>query len=96
MVCPVIDPPGLAIMAKGMYEVGRLATLIQELSYMLNAIVSEETFEGDDDSPLPDLLRDNVDALLDTLLKMVEEEAEEIRDGALGSPAVETKALPGH
>jgi hypothetical protein len=34
--------------------------------------------EGDD-SPLPGLLADNVDAILDTLLRMVEEESEEVR-----------------
>ena len=65
---------------KGMYEVGRLACLVQDLDCMLYCVCAEQEWEGDENSPLPDLLAANVNELLDTLLQMVEEEAQELRD----------------
>lgn len=69
----------LGRLAKGMYEVSRLACLVQELSYMLYTVVGEEEWEEDRDSQLPELVEENINSLLDTLVQMVEEESEEIR-----------------
>jgi hypothetical protein len=65
---------------KGLYEAGQLACLIQEMGYMLFCIVSEQEWEKDADSPLPAMLEDNVNDLLDSLVAMVAEESDELRD----------------
>ena len=80
----------LGRLAKGLWDVGRLAEVIQTLSYMLSSIQYEEEMEKDEDSALPEMLKENVNSLLDTLIAMVEEEAEELREGttAMNVPAV--------
>ena len=70
----------LGKLAKSLWDVGRLAEIVQALSYMCYNQIMEEELEEDADSPLPSLLAENVDTLLDTLLQMVEEEAQEVRD----------------
>jgi len=65
---------------KGMSEVSRLAELIQYLGFLVYDSISEQRWEGDDDSPLPALLEQDCANLLDTLLRMVEEESEEMRE----------------
>ena len=70
----------LGKLAKGLYEVSRLAGLIEELGWLCYGVVAEQQGEGDDDSPLPEMLAANVDTMLDTLLSMVEEESQEMKD----------------
>jgi hypothetical protein len=66
--------------AKGMYEVGRLACCIEEIGYMVYQCQMEQEWEEDFDSKIPSELADNVSSLLDTLLAMAAEEAEELRE----------------
>ncbi len=66
-------------LTKGLFEVSRLAMLINEFSYLLNGVVNEEEWEKDADAPTPGLLADNIESMLDTLLTMVESESEELR-----------------
>jgi hypothetical protein len=68
----------LGQMAKGLSEVSRLSEVIQGLCYLAYNVTEESEWEGDE-SPLPGLLAANVDGLLATLLRMVEEESEELR-----------------
>ena len=70
----------LAKLAKGMYNVGRLACFVEELGYMVYNTIAEEEWEEDTDSPLPTMLADNVHELLDTLVQMVQEESSELRE----------------
>ena len=70
----------LGRLSKGMYEVSRLAECVSGLGYLLYGVVCEQEYEGDDESPLPELLAANVNGLLDTLIQMAQEEAEEMRD----------------
>jgi hypothetical protein len=65
---------------KGMCEVSNLSWLIQDLSCLVCQVINEQEYEGDDTSPLPGMLEANVDALLDSLIAMVAEEADELRD----------------
>jgi hypothetical protein len=68
-----------ADLEKGMYEVGQLACLVQQLSYLVYAAVYEREQEQDG-SLLPQDLTENVDALLDTLVAMLAEEAGELSE----------------
>ena len=68
----------LGKLSKGMWEVARLASLLDDASWLVFAIASEQEFEGDEDSPLPDMMAENVSALTETLLEMVDEEAREL------------------
>jgi hypothetical protein len=63
-----------------MCEVSNLSWLIQDLSCLVCQVINEQEYEGDDTSPLPGMLEANVDALLDSLIAMVAEEADELRD----------------
>ena len=74
----------LGRLAKGMATVSRLAMLINEFAYLLAEVTSEEEREGGG-SPLPALVAADVDRMLDTLLIMVEAEAEEIRENPTGT-----------
>lgn len=65
---------------KGMCEVSGLARLVEELGWLCYGVCAEQQWEGDNESPLPDMLSDNIEALLDTLLSMVEEESQEMRE----------------
>ena len=68
----------LGRLAKGFSQVSQLSQIVEALAYLVYSTAGESEMEGDD-SPLPGLLADNVDAILDTLLRMVEEESEEVR-----------------
>ena len=67
-------------LAKGMYEVSRLAQLVDCVCCLFHQIASEQQWEGDLDSPLPSMLSENCSDLLDTLVAMVAEEGGEERD----------------
>ena len=69
----------LGRMRKGMYEVSALAQIIQELVYLIYNVVQEQQWEEDSDSPLPGMFAESLEPILSTLLAMVEEESEEIR-----------------
>jgi hypothetical protein len=68
----------LGRLTKGFSQVSQLSQIVEALGYLVYSTAGESEMEGDD-SPLPGLLADNVDAILDTLLRMVEEESEEVR-----------------
>jgi hypothetical protein len=70
----------LGKLAKGMYEVSRLAEYVQGLSYILFSVVSEQEWEEDTDSPLPAHLQENVNDLVDILVEMVQEESQELKE----------------
>ena len=70
----------LGKLAKGMYEVSALAECVDRISFMVYQVQNEQEWEKDADSPLPLMLADNVNDLLDTLLAMVQEESTEMRD----------------
>lgn len=71
----------LGRLRKGMREVSYLAGSIDNLSYVFYGVCAEQEWEGDADSPLPDMLAGNVIALLDTLVEMAAEETAEMREG---------------
>ena len=62
---------------KGMFEVARLAGLIQELQWLQECCASEADWEGDN-SPIPAELRNIILALSGTLKGMVAEETKEL------------------
>lgn len=70
----------LGRVAKGMFEVSRLAQVVDGLASLCHGVCWEQEWEGDLDSPLPGMLGDNVGALLDTLVALVAEETCELRD----------------
>lgn len=63
---------------KGMYEVSRMAELLQDSQYLIHAICCEQEWEGDNDSALPEMLAENISDLAETLIAMVNEEAKEL------------------
>jgi hypothetical protein len=69
----------LGRLQKGLCEVSRLADYVNGLSYLVYCCINEQEYEGDADSPLPEMLAGNVDSMLTTLLAMVQEESEELR-----------------
>jgi hypothetical protein len=66
--------PGLA---KGMYDVSRFASLLQDVCWLWQDSIWEADFEGDD-SELPDELRGHIESLAETFLAMAEEEVKEL------------------
>ena len=70
----------LGKLAKGMNEVSRLAYGIDNLASLAYSICMEQEWEGDDDSQLPEMLAENVEALAQTLVAMVDEESRELVD----------------
>jgi hypothetical protein len=64
---------------KGLYSVGRLASLLADLNYLQQDSMWEEQSEGDG-STVPDQLKANVAALCATLKNMVAEETTELFD----------------
>lgn len=71
-------------LAKGMYEVSRLACSIQDLAYMVCSVYFEQQYEQDAESKVAAKLADNVNGLLDTFLEYAEEEANEMREELAG------------
>ena len=63
---------------KGMWEVSRMACTLEDVACLVFGVAAEQDWEGDEDSPLPEMLADNVAALTETLLAMVEEETSEM------------------
>ena len=70
----------LGQLAKGMFEVSRLAQHVNCLADMLCCVTCEQEWERDENSPVPAMLEANVNALLDTLVEMVAEETQELRE----------------
>jgi hypothetical protein len=70
----------LAKLQKGMCEISHLACVVNELSNLVYCVVAEQEWEQDETSPLPGMLEESVDQLLDTLVAMAQEEADELRD----------------
>jgi len=69
----------LGKLAKGMHEVSWLARNVNELAYLVYCVCDEQDFEEDESSPLPAMLAENVSGLLDSLVAMAQEEAQELR-----------------
>lgn len=63
---------------KGLYDVGRLAEIVQSLDYMCQSAESEREWEGDD-SDMPERLREACNSLGQILIEMAEEEVGELR-----------------
>lgn len=63
--------------SKGLYDVGRLADLVQSLAWLQQSAKYERDAE-DDGSTVPDQLCDAVAGLLDTLESMIGEEGDEL------------------
>jgi hypothetical protein len=70
-----------ADLVKGMYEVGRLADLLQSLCYMQSSAVYERNREMDQ-STLPEDLLSDLESLAETFLTMADEEAKELIEAA--------------
>jgi hypothetical protein len=70
----------LGKLAKGMCEVSNLSWLVQDVACLCSSVCAEQEWEGDTSSPLPGMLETAVGHLLDTLIAMVAEESEELRD----------------
>lgn len=68
----------LGKLAKGMFEVSRLSVAIEELAWLFYGVVSEQEFELDTESELPEMLGENISSLTETLLQMVDEETREL------------------
>jgi len=64
-------------LAKGMWEVGQLAELLAELSWLRNSAIYEREFEGDE-STLPEDLQADLESLIETFSRMAEEETKEL------------------
>jgi hypothetical protein len=62
---------------KGLYEVSRFASLLQDLAYLRISAVYERDSEGDE-SALPEDLLQDLEALAETFLAMAEEETKEL------------------
>ena len=71
---------------KSLYDVGGLATALQNLEFLRAALSREAEFE-DDDSPVPDRLRGVMAELGDVLKEVVQEETDELL--AMSAPADE-------
>lgn len=65
---------------KGMFEVSSLACAIQNIACLVYGVAAEQEWEMDEDSNTPEMLADNVEALTETLLEMVEEETRELNE----------------
>lgn len=70
----------LGKLAKGMCEVSNLSWMVQDLACLCHSVCCEQEWEGDETSPLPGMLETEVGHLLDTLVAMVAEESDELRD----------------
>lgn len=66
------------MLTKGLWHVSRLACSLEDIACLLSSVVWEQEWEPDEDSKLPEMLRENVTALAATLVTMVNEETEEL------------------
>lgn len=71
------EPAKDAGVKKGMYSVGRLAELLEELNWLRESVAAEADREGDN-SPLPAQLRSAASILCEILRNMVAEETTEM------------------
>ncbi len=69
---------GKTQLGKGMWEVSRMACAVENIAELLYGVCCEQEWELDTDSELPAMLADNVEALAETLLAMVDEETREL------------------
>jgi hypothetical protein len=69
-----------ALIEKTLYDIGRVACIIDELKWVKECIVMEEALEQDN-SPLPAAATEALDTLCKFLLAMVKEEVDEIMSG---------------
>src|SRR6266478_1720075 len=65
-------------LAKGMWEVSRLACSLEEMACLVYSVACEQEYELDENSQLPEMLAGNVAALTQTLVAMVDEETREM------------------
>lgn len=68
-------------MKKGMYDVSRFASILQDFAYLRIAAEYERDREGDESS-LPEDLQQDLEALAETFLAMAEEESTELTTAA--------------
>ena len=67
-----------ASLHKGMWEVSRLACTLEDLACLVFSVCCEQEYELDEDSALPEMLAENVAAVTETLIAMVDEETREM------------------
>jgi hypothetical protein len=77
---------------KGLYEVSRLAEILQGLAWMYESALWEREVEGDD-STVPDELKDLLESMIDTFIAMAEEEAKELAARSTGKSATGEKTM---
>lgn len=65
-------------LGKGMYTVGRFASIVEDLGFLWLAIDYERDMEGDE-SPVVDDVKDILESLLDAVLAYTEEQVEEAK-----------------
>lgn len=63
---------------RGLYECGQLGYLLAQLGYVHQQSILEEALEGDEDSELPRLLGEALQAAAESFREMVDEEVEEL------------------
>jgi hypothetical protein len=63
---------------KGMNQVSRLAQLLLDVAWLKWVVAQEQQAEGDESSPLPASLQEDVSSLASTLIAMVGEETKEL------------------
>jgi len=84
-----------AAFAKGLYDVGRLAELVQSLVYLRDCSANEALYEQDG-SGLPAMLNEHVQGLAECLRAMVDEETAELAQlTALEGTIMENKTTTG-
>lgn len=66
-------------LAKGLYDVGRFAELLQGLAYLWQGSVYEAAYE-EDESEVPGMLEEHINSLADALIAMCEEECRELTE----------------
>jgi hypothetical protein len=81
-------------LGKGMYEVSRLACCIEDIACLLHAVTCEQNYELDEESQLPEMLRDNIKDLVETLCEMVDEESRELLEDIGGVEVPDEEPTP--
>ncbi len=63
---------------KGMYEVSNMACMLDDLQRLIYSVCWEQDWEEDTESPLPEMLSQNIAAFAETFIAMVNEETKEL------------------
>lgn len=81
-------------LAKGLYDIARMAAILDDLNWLQQCLESEALWEGDN-SPVPAQLKTNIGGLITTLKALVDEETAELMgDDGVDVDVVEMAAKP--